>query len=96
MAREIRCGPEPSLRWRKSLICDAVCPLVGEGDSCFRGKEYLGCQESQGVRVSPVNVTCGQVASTFWEGWRHQMQLTLSEANDMEGRVQMPVSSDLI
>lgn len=69
-----------------------MCPLVGEGDSCFRGKEYLGCPESQG----PINVTCGQVTSTFWEGWRHQMQLTLTEANDMEGRVQVPVNSDLI
>lgn len=73
-----------------------MCPLVGEGDSCFRGKEYLGFPESQDVRVSPISVTCGQVTSTFLEGWRRQMQLTLTEANGMEGRVLVPANSDVI
>lgn len=73
-----------------------MCPLVGEGDSRFRGKEYLGCPEFQDVRVSPISVTCGQVTLTFWEGWRHQMQLTLTEANNMEGRVLVPANSDVI
>lgn len=73
-----------------------MCPLVGEGDNRFRGKEYLGCPESQDVRVSPISVACGQVTPTFWEGWRRQTQLTLSEANDMEGRVLMPANSDVV
>jgi len=45
-----------------------VFPLMGEGNSSFRGKKYLALLESQNVRVSEeVQCNLGQVTSAMME-----------------------------